>query len=289
MSWIQLKFDVTSGDAERFSELLSATGALSVTLQDAADQPLLEPEPGSMPLWNAIRITGLYQEHSDPEEILASLRMALQGEQLPACQVERLADQVWERVWMERFKPMRFGQRLWICPSWADIDEPGAVVLRLDPGLAFGTGTHETTAMCLEWLDGAELRDRNCLDFGCGSGILAIAAARLGAARVCAVDIDAQALLATRENARSNQVLDKLSISSPDALEGGLFDVVIANILAGPLANLAADIAARVCGGGHLVMSGILSTQAEEVQAAYSAWFDFEAVIQRNNANYFIR
>lgn len=250
-------------------------GAHSVSFSDAGDKPVLEPAPGETPLWNDTRITGLFGADTDLRSLEIDLKDSLALEQLPEHRVEALEDRDWEREWLKDFGPMRFGKRLWICPADTTADE-GAVVVRLDPGLAFGTGTHATTAMCLEWLDGTDLEGRTLLDYGCGSGVLAIAALRLGCRQAHAMDIDVQAVTATGQNAAHNNVGDRLTVTaSADEIEGQ-FDVVVANILAGPLAKLAASIAQHVKTGGLLTLSGILSEQIDDVLEAYASWVDFE-------------
>lgn len=250
-------------------------GAHSVSFSDAGDKPVLEPAPGETPLWNDTRITGLFGADTDLRSLEIDLKHSLALEQLPEHRVEALEDRDWEREWLKDFGPMRFGKRLWICPADTTADE-GAVVVRLDPGLAFGTGTHATTAMCLEWLDGTDLEGRTLLDYGCGSGVLAIAALRLGCRQAHAMDIDVQAVTATGQNAAHNNVGDRLTVTaSADEIEGQ-FDVVVANILAGPLAKLAASIAQHVKTGGLLTLSGILSEQIDDVLEAYASWVDFE-------------
>lgn len=285
MSWLKIEFDLLNGTAvEPFSELLDALGAVSVTMTDAGDQPILEPDPGATPLWDVVRVAALFPADSDPAAVLAGLREAGAPDPLPAHRVETLDDQDWERAWISRFQPMRFGERLWVRPSWSDMD-PGAdaVVLDLDPGLAFGTGTHETTALCLEWLDQARLDGWACIDYGCGSGILAIAALKLGARHVDATDIDPQALTATRSNALANQVADRLDLVAPAGLAVTGVDLLMANILAGPLHDLAAEFATRVRTGGRVLLSGILEQQAPALQSRYAEWFDMDTRWQRGD------
>jgi ribosomal protein L11 methyltransferase len=257
-----------------------ALGALSISLADAADDPVLEPAPGETPLWPQIRMRALYPADADPRMVAASL-MAVLALPAEAIRIEAVEDRVWEREWLKDFRPMRFGKRLWVCPGGQPPGEPGAIVLELDPGLAFGTGTHATTAMCLEWLDGFPLAGLRVLDFGCGSGILALAALKLGAAFACAVDIDAQALIATRDNARHNGLLAQLEIRATGNHSPGPFDLVLANILAGPLRQLAPDLA-RLCPAGTLLLAGLLDAQAAEVADAYSPWFDIETAARRD-------
>ena len=255
-----------------------ARGALSVTLVDAADQPLFEPEPGTTPLWSSTRITALFEADVDLAPLRAALAEQFGGAATGQLEVSTLEDQDWERAWLARFQPMRFGDNLWICPAGQRPPAaPGQVLIDLDPGLAFGTGTHPTTALCLAWLDRHPPRGLDVLDYGCGSGVLAIAALRLGAARVQGVDIDPQALLASADNAARNCVDGRLSTALPDALPAQTFDLLLANILANPLIELAPRLAALVRPGGSLVLSGILAEQAGSVQQAYAPWFDFGA------------
>lgn len=272
MPWLQLTFYTTKDDAEALSELLSETGAAAVTMQDAADQPLYEPPPGATPLWQLTNVVGLFDESFDVEALLSQLRKAW-PQPLPDHRSELLEDQDWERAWMEDFKPMRFGEHLWIVPSWHEAPDAEGVNIHLDPGLAFGTGTHATTRLCLEWLDANPPRGQAVIDYGCGSGILGIAAALLGATSVLAVDNDPQALAATMENARRNGVEGHIRAYLPSEAPQDSAPLLIANILAGPLITLAPTLAARVQADGDLVLSGILPEQAEEVAAAYREWF----------------
>jgi ribosomal protein L11 methyltransferase len=276
MPWQQLILEAGDLDPEALSTFFEEQGALSVTLVDAADQPLFEPDPGTTPLWSATRITALYPADADVAAILQAMVQRF-GTAVGERVVEQaLPDQDWERVWLDRFQPMRFGEHLWICPAGQrPPTENGQVLIDLDPGLAFGTGTHPTTALCLEWLDRHPPQGQRVLDFGCGSGILAIAALKLGALGVWGVDIDQQALWASHENAVRNRVNDRLTTLLPDELPSQPYDLVLANILANPLIGLAPRLAAVVKPGGRLVLSGILSGQADEVQSAYEPWFRF--------------
>jgi ribosomal protein L11 methyltransferase len=268
MSWLQAHVHTDSAHAAQVEAALAAAGAMSVTLLDAADEPVLEPAPGETPLWAQIRVTGLFDGAADPDALRATLAVALQPDS--ALRIEPLQDQVWERAWREHFRPMRFGRRLWVIPGGQTAAlADGDVAVELDPGLAFGTGTHATTALCLEWLDSLDLAGRRVIDVGCGSGILAIAALKLGAAHAVAIDHDPQALLATRENAARNGVADRLTVLDADASPTAPADVVVANILAGTLVELAPQIAAMVRPGGLLALSGILADQVSDVAAAY--------------------
>ena len=268
MPWIQLKLQSTGAHSEQIEDNLLALGAVSVTLEDSADQPLFEPPPGATPLWNDVTYTGLFDSEADMDLVEAALRNLL-GDATPI-RIEALEDKDWEREWMKDYQPIPFGKRLWVCPSWLTPPDPQAINMLLDPGLAFGTGTHPTTAMCLQWLDEHDVSGKTVMDFGCGSGILAIAAALLGAESIICVDNDPQALLATRENAARNKVENKLVIYTPEQLPAdSQVDVMLANILAGPLIQLARKLAGHTRSGGDLVLSGILQEQANSVSQAY--------------------
>lgn len=273
--WRQLAATVAQSLAEDVSDWFMARGALSVSLDDAGDQPLFEPPPGETPLWNLTRVTGLFEEDAVTEGFERLAREAF-GDQMVEWSETTLDDQVWERAWMEHFQPMRFGRRLWICPSGFEPPEPLAVNILLDPGLAFGTGTHPTTALCLRWLDALSWNGETVLDFGCGSGILAVAALRLGASTAIGIDIDPQALTATRDNALKNGVEDRLRCLEATANESAICDVVVANILAGPLVELSSRILGHLRPGGRLALSGILEDQAASVRSAYESIVSFE-------------
>ena len=276
MPWLQVRLAITPQQAETYEDALLGVGAVSVTFMDAEDQPIFEPDLGTTPLWSNTHLLALFEADTDPANLAAHLEL-LTGAPLPEHQIERIEDQDWERSWMDNFQPMRFGQRLWIVPSWHAAPEPEAVNLLLDPGLAFGTGTHPTTALCLEWLDGQDLTGCTVLDFGCGSGILAIAALLLGAPQALGTDIDPQALEASRDNAGRNGIDPaRFPVYLPADLPQQPAEVVMANILAGPLVSLAPQITALVKAGGRLALSGILAEQAEEVRAAYAGAFDLD-------------
>jgi ribosomal protein L11 methyltransferase len=280
-SWQQVSVIVPAHQAERLSDWFSDYGALSVTLEDAADQPVYEPKPGETPIWQATRVVALFDDELDS----AALHHALLAQQGPACartlDEETIEDRAWERAWLDHFQPMRFGRRLWICPSALELpaEAEGGVCVSLDPGLAFGTGTHATTALCLEWLDGQELAGKTVLDYGCGSGVLAVAALLLGAANATGVDIDAQALLASADNAGKNGVAERLACLYPEQMPADFqADIVLANILANPLVELAPRLAGYCKPGGHIVLSGLLAEQAEQVSLAYQAYFQLAPV-----------
>lgn len=282
--WLQLTLEAIDHAPEQLEDALLLAGALAVTLADAGDQPVLEPAPGETPLWAHTRVTGLFDAQTDIEVVKGQLRRFLRAPILPECRLTALEERDWVRAWMDNFHPMRFGRRLWICPTHCDPPEPAAVNIRLDPGLAFGTGTHPTTALCLDWLDGADLAGKSVLDYGCGSGILAIAAAKLGAKRVWAVDIDPQALLASDDNASENEVEDRIELFHPAELPTSLrVDVLLANILAGVLVRLAPEFGQRVKPGGRLALSGILEQHADVVQAVFSRDFAFDPPRRRED------
>lgn len=277
MAWIQLKADTTQDRAETLSNLLLELGAVSVTFEDPEDVPLYEPAPGETPLWANTRVVGLFDDQFDTCQLLGCWPSDL------PFQLEQLEDKPWERVWMDQFQPLRFGQKLWICPSWLPEPDPDAINILLDPGLAFGTGHHPTTALCLEWLDGAALQQQQVIDYGCGSGILAIAALKLGASHALGIDIDPQALTASRDNAQRNGIADSaLSLALPKQDPQTQADLLVANILSGPLIELAPLLAPRVKTDGQILLSGILAEQAESVQTAYLTWFDMEPPVIRD-------
>lgn len=279
MPWLQLTFYSTKEKAEALADLLSEAGASAVTMQDAADQPLYEPPPGATPLWQLTNVVGLFEEGANEEKIVAALK-AQWSEDFPEYRSEVLEDQDWERVWMEDFKPMQFGERLWIVPSWHEAPVGDAVNILLDPGLAFGTGTHPTTRLCLEWLDAHDIQGKTVIDYGCGSGILAIAAALLGAESVIGVDNDPQALVASLDNAQRNGV--NIQVYLPKEAPESPVDIMLANILAGPLIDLSPRLAGLVKAGGSIALSGILPEQAEAVSQAYSEWFAMQPPVEHD-------
>ncbi len=272
MPWLQIHIRAARSEADPLGDALSAAGAVSVTLKDAADQPIFEPGVGETPLWQDTEVVGLFEAGADPQWIRTLVEAEL-GHPLSHWRTEQLEDQAWERAWLKDFRPMAFGERLWVVPTSFDPPQPEAVNLRLDPGLAFGTGTHATTALCLRWLDTADVRGKAVIDFGCGSGILAIAALLLGAREAVCIDIDPQALEATRTNAELNGCAERIHTYLPDAAPSEPAPVVLANILAAPLIELAPQITQRVSPGGELIMSGLLAEQADAVAAAYREHF----------------
>ncbi|MBJ3814912.1 50S ribosomal protein L11 methyltransferase [Shimwellia pseudoproteus] len=282
MPWIQLKINTTGNQAEELGDGLIESGAVSVTFQDTHDTPVFEPLPGETRLWGDTDVIGLYDAETDMKEVVAILAQhPLLGAGFHH-RIEQLEDKDWEREWMDNFHPMRFGRRLWICPSWRDIPDPTAVNVMLDPGLAFGTGTHPTTSLCLEWLDSLDLAGKTVIDFGCGSGILAIAALKLGAAKAIGIDIDPQAIQASRDNAQRNGVSDRLALYLPQDQPASIqADVVVANILAGPLRELSPLISVLPVEGGSLGLSGVLASQAQSVCDAYRDRFVLDPVAEK--------
>ncbi len=270
--WLQVHLPARADEVARIETALESAGALSVTLADAEDQPLLEPAPGEIPLWDEVTITGLFPADVEPDALRLRLQGLLGTEALPGLRIEPLAERDWVRAWMEGYRPMRFGERLWVVPEGFEPPEPSAVNLRLDPGLAFGTGTHPTTRLCLEWLEGEPLEGVDLVDYGCGSGILAIAALLLGARSVLAVDLDPQALEATRTNARRNGIADRLVTALPGREPPFRPHRLVANILASPLRELAPKLATWPHAEGAIALSGILDSQWREVAAAYAPW-----------------
>ncbi|MGL4861102.1 MAG: 50S ribosomal protein L11 methyltransferase [Enterobacteriaceae bacterium] len=282
MPWIQIKINSTAEQADNISDLLLEQGALAITLQDRHDTPVFEPLPGEVRLWGNTDVVALLEADTDIDVLLTELRASpLLGPDF-VHHIAQVEDRDWQREWMDNFHPLRFGERLWICPSWRPIPDPNAVNVMLDPGLAFGTGTHPTTALCLQWLDGLDLQGKTLIDFGCGSGILAIAALKLGAAHAIGIDIDPQAIEASRDNARRNGVEQQLSLYLPHQQPDNLSaDVVVANILAGPLRQLAPQITTLVRPGGNLGLSGILAQQAQDVAAAYRPAFLLDPIAEK--------
>jgi ribosomal protein L11 methyltransferase len=283
MSWLQISINTTKNHAEVAEDCLFSAGAQTVTLTDAADQPILEPGPDETPVWNNVIITGLFALEENQQALLDIIEQCLTGVDF-TCDTQILEDQNWTRAWMEHFHAMQFGQRLWVCPLHMEPPEPDAINLRLDPGLAFGTGTHPTTSLCLRWLDQNIVDSHNkqdtLLDYGCGSGILAIAACMLGIDHADGVDIDPQALTATHDNAETNQVRDKIETFLPDDYQkqhaDTQYDIVVANILSGPLAELASMLAGHTKAGGDIVLSGILREQAGHLIETYSQFFKMD-------------
>lgn len=281
MSWKTIAAAATPDTLDDLEQLLWDAGAVSVTVEDAGgeqEQPLFEPGPGETPLWDRVVVTGLFEDDVDSSEI----RETLAVNDFSFLYADELGDRVWEREWLNRFSPMKFGERLWVCPTGHEVPETSAIVINLDPGLAFGTGTHATTHLCLEWLDGHLVPGQRVVDYGCGSGILGIAALLLGASHVVAVDNDRQALAATWANAERNGVEDRLAVHEPDQVPPGTWDVVIANILAQPLIELSSRLQSMVAVDGSIVLSGVMFNQVAWVENAYGE-IEFDHLDRRDD------
>jgi ribosomal protein L11 methyltransferase len=280
MPFLELTLELQGLSPDLAEAAAFGSGALSVTLTDTRDDAVLEPRPGEVRLWPATRLQALFADGTDGVALRAALAQQL-GVDPARIQPRVIADRLWEREWLKDFHAMRFGARLWVCPHHEISADPEAVIVLLDPGLAFGTGTHATTALCLAWLDANAPVGARVIDFGCGSGILAIAALKLGAERAWCHDIDPQALLATQQNAQANGVADTTVICDTVAQLPAGMDVLLANILSGPLCELAPLFAALVRPGGQVILSGLMQHQEAEVTAAYDAWFDTTPIAAR--------
>lgn len=280
MAWLQLRINSNDQQAESLSEILTELGAISVTFMDSHDTPIFEPQIGETRLWGDTDVMALFDANTNMIPIVEQLK-SLGFINSNAYKIEQIEDKDWVREWMDQFHPIQFGQRLWICPSWREAPDPTGVNIMLDPGLAFGTGTHPTTSLCLQWLDSLDLNHKKLIDFGCGSGILAIAGLKLGAENAIGIDIDPQAIIATVNNARKNQVENRLQLflaqHAPNDLQA---DVVVANILAGPLTELYPNIHSLLKPQGLLCLSGILTTQAEMVTKTYQQGFEIKAITE---------
>ena len=283
MAWHQISVITNENIALRLADFFSNLGAVSVTYMDAEDEPVYEPAIGETKIWSNTQVIALYELDADPELIKTLVLRQFKQDDLHNWLYEAVADQEWERAWMEYYKPMKFASKLWVCPTDQEQVESGTVCLTLDPGLAFGTGTHPTTALCLEWLASHDLTGKMVIDYGCGSGILAVAAILLDAKIAHAVDIDPQALTATQSNALKNNVQDKINSYLPEQFDPLKADIVLANILAKPLIDMSEQICALLVSGGQLVLSGILHEQAESVISAYRQAIIFNPLVQQED------
>jgi ribosomal protein L11 methyltransferase len=279
MPWLQVRIPTLPEHTEILEDALLLAGCQAVTLLDTADQPVFEPIRGTTPLWEHTTIQGLFDQDTDAQQLVSAIKQVITDESIEAGAVvtEILEDKDWEREWMDKFQPIRCGERLWIVPSWHEAPDPSAINLKLDPGLAFGTGTHPTTFLCLQWLDSIIEGGESVLDFGCGSGILGLGALLLGASSMDGIDIDPQAMTATSNNASLNGINESAYRVTTDTADlESAYDRVVANILAGTLIDLKSLICDKLKPGGQIVLSGILSHQANEVQEAYRAIIEFE-------------
>ena len=287
MPWVQITLSSTPENSEVLEDMLLLCGAGAVSMLDGADQPVFEPIKGTTPLWKDTRVMGLFEADTDADALLEYLsngwQAAFPSIQFPNYKLEILEDKDWERQWMDRFEPIQFGARLWVCPSWKAVPDPTAVNLMLDPGLAFGTGSHPTTALCLQWIAQQDWQHKTVIDYGCGSGILAIAAILMGAEQVLGVDNDTQALTATIDNAQRNGIAAAaIPVFLPADTPNQAVDVMLANILAGPLIDMAERLAELTKPAGSIALSGILQHQADAVIEAYQPWFDMHTVVAKD-------
>ncbi|ENU81269.1 MULTISPECIES: 50S ribosomal protein L11 methyltransferase [unclassified Acinetobacter] len=286
MKWLQIHITVDQAQVDFTETLLLSLGAVSVTLDDAEDQALLEPLPGETPLWNKVIVTGIYQQ-DDNEQIDVDSLIKFVQEQLPEAPVrfDELEDQAWERAWMDYYEPIQIAEKFWIVPEWLEAPDADATNIKLDPGLAFGTGNHASTFLCLQWLGSIDLKDKIVVDYGCGSGILGVAALLLGAKKVYATDIDPQAVLATKQNAELNGVLDRLFVGLPEEFNAEFksqqADVLVANILAAPLMALAPEFAKLLKADGEFALAGVIEEQVEDVSGVYQEFFDILNIEKR--------
>ncbi len=270
MTWHQLSVITDKKNAPQVSDFFNQLGAVSVTYMDAEDHPVYEPKPGETEIWAFTKVIALFEMTVDPELVKSLLFSQFDENNLKSWFQEILQDQIWERTWMEHYHPMKFGNSLWVCPTGQEKMEPDTVCLTLDPGLAFGTGTHPTTSLCLQWLANHNIKDKTVIDYGCGSGILAVAALLLGAKTAYAIDIDPQAITATLDNAKKNHVEDKVICCQAEQLVDFKADIIVANILAKPLCDLAKPISSLLKENGQIILSGILNDQAKSVIVSYN-------------------
>ena len=284
MAWWQFSLNCQASELEQVENLLQDLGALSLSLSDAGDEPIYEPLPGTTPVWQESVVTATFGAETDPEILYQQITAALPNHLASSLRQHSLRDQDWEQAYKQHFRPIQCAPDLWIVPSWSTPPDPEATSIQLDPGLAFGTGSHPTTALCLAWLALNRPAGIRVIDYGCGSGILAIAALKLGAAAVVAVDIDAQALSACAANARANAIeADQIQVSLPETMDRSPAELLIANILAGPLIELALRFAGLVKAGGQILLSGVLKSQLEDIQLAYQPFFRLEPAQSRGD------
>ena len=284
MAWWQFSLNCQASELEQVENLMMGLGAVSISLSDAGDEPIYEPLPGDNPVWQESIVAATFDGASDHEFLYQQLTSELPDHLAHGVRLKTLQDQDWNQAYKQHFHPLQCAPDLWIVPSWSEPPDPAATIIQLDPGLAFGTGSHPTTALCLAWLGTNDIDDRRVIDFGCGSGILAIAAIKLGARQVIAVDIDAQALTACHSNMEVNGInSEQIQVMPPEALDESAVDLLIANILAGPLVRLASRFAELVKPGGQILLSGILKTQLEDIQLAYRPYFNLDPASYRDD------
>lgn len=282
MAWWQLSIQCTATELEQTETVLLELGALSINIGDAKDEAIYEPQPGHTPVWQHSIVTGMFDSSLHPEQLYQSLSERLPEHLLASLRQSQLEDQDWVQIYRDHYFPIQCADRLWIVPSWHQAPDPEATNIILDPGLAFGTGGHPTTALCLVWLAENNIQNQSIIDYGCGSGILAIAACKLGAEKVLGVDIDPQALDASRENARRNQIgAEQFQLSLPEPMDRSKVDLLIANILSGPLVELAESLGKLVKPGGKILLSGILQQQQNEIQLTYQPYFNIDPVLSK--------
>jgi ribosomal protein L11 methyltransferase len=275
MSWRQLSLTCQADQLAEVEDLMMELGALSISLSDAGDEPIYEPLPGDNPIWPESIVSATFAEDSDPEQIAQLLMARLPAGLTQSVKHDSFQDRDWQQAYRQHFKPLQCAPSLWIVPSWIEPPDPQATIVQLDPGLAFGTGSHPTTALCLAWLAEQQLENLELIDFGCGSGILAIAAIKLGASRVLAVDIDQQALVACQSNMDMNAITNgQIQVSLPEAMAADRVDLLMANILSGPLVELSSRFADLVKPDGKIVLSGILISQLQDIQSTYREFFE---------------
>lgn len=283
MTWWQFSLNCQASELEQVEALMQELGALSISMRDAGDEPIYEPLPGDNPVWQESVVTATFDEKLDPGLLKQQLTQGLPPHLAGEVRQENLEEQDWDQAYRQHFQPLQCAPNLWICPSWLEPPVADATVIRLDPGIAFGTGGHPTTALCLAWLSANKIKDRRVVDYGCGSGILAIAAIKLGAKQVTAVDIDEQALTACQSNMAVNAIgTDQIKVCRPENLTIIEADLLVANILAGPLVELAPRFASLLRPGGQILLSGILKTQLEEIQSSYQPFFDLDPASYRD-------
>jgi ribosomal protein L11 methyltransferase len=283
MTWWQFSLNCQASELEQIEDLMLTLGALSISLSDAGDEPIYEPLPGDNPVWRESIVTATFDAATGHENLYQQLITELPDHLASGVRQTILRNQDWDQAYKQHFQPLQCAPNLWVVPSWSEPPDPEATIIHLDPGLAFGTGSHPTTALCLAWLAAYQIEGRRVIDFGCGSGILAIAAIKLGAKQVTAVDIDQQALAACKSNMKVNQIkVDQIRVSLPADNEETGVDLLIANILAGPLVELAPRFAELVNPGGQILLSGILKTQLEDIQLSYQPYFELDAASFRD-------